>query len=443
MVPDPTRRLKVLFILGFVVGVLALFLVLFKGTGGRLPLQSDGYTATAVMPDAFNLVSGSDVRVAGVKIGRVLSVTTNRRGQALVRMTIDRPYAPLYRNATIQLDTKTLVGENYLGVTRGNPAAGVLPSGSTLSPAATQQSVQLDQILSTLDPVTRRAVQRMLSGLGIGLAGQGQNLNALLSAAEPTMMSGARLMQTLSGERQSLASLIADTGTVMGALASRTDALRLLVRSARTTAITVAERDLAFIKTLRALPGFLSQARVSIGDLQSFSTAATPVLNGLAGAIQGLAPAVRDLRPTARSARQLFTALPPFLTRIQPVVEELPAFARAGRPAFTGLGQFDRQAEPIAAFLQPYARDIADFFTSDYHGYSDASGHLVRIFNYIDSETISALSPAQQEALRKLEQALGNFADIPRLQQNPYPGAGQVGTPQPNSGTYTKVGAGS
>ena len=118
-------KAKALAVLAFGVVVTIIFLFFFVGADGKLPFRPEPYTARVILPNAFQLVTNSDVRLSGLQIGSVSSIT-NRGSNALVEFEVEDEHAPLYRDATVQLRTKSLLGENYLDIERGDPRSGAL-----------------------------------------------------------------------------------------------------------------------------------------------------------------------------------------------------------------------------------------------------------------------------------------------------------------------------
>ncbi|HYF25034.1 MAG TPA: MlaD family protein [Baekduia sp.] len=424
----------------FIAFAMFLFVVLFKGTGSNLGL-SNAYSAKVVLPDAFQLVDNADVRRAGVKIGRVAGIES-RGSEAVVTIEIDEEHAPLYRDATTLLRTKTLVGENYLQIEPGHPSAGALPDGALIPVEQTGEQVQLDEILSALDGRTRASIKRNLDGLGVGVAGRARDLNKLFAAARPTLADGATVMNAVRAQRQRFAGLIADTGEVTQAVADRTRDLQTLALSAKATAEAVAARDAALGQTFDELPATLRQARESVGRLRGFSRAATPVVGDLETGFARLRPVVADLPAAAAATRQVFQQLSPFLRVADPMLAHLRRFATALRPTAPALDAFLREVQPMVSFLKPYHRDAASFFANNgaMLSYRDALGGAARIFNHVDIDSYAGFTPEMRKSVDRLQE-LGALAvdNFPRMGRNSYPEPGTIGNPGPFKGRYPRV----
>jgi phospholipid/cholesterol/gamma-HCH transport system substrate-binding protein len=431
---------KILGVLVFVAVFLVLFIGLYKGAGGTVGRLSSPYTANVILPDGFQLVENADVRAAGVKIGRVASIM-NRGAHAVVKVEIDKDHAPLHRDATTLLRTKTLVGENFLEVVPGNQAQGDLPDGGTIPVDRAGESVQLDEILSSLDERTRAGIQRTISGLGTGVAGRATDINRLFAAMPPTVVSGATVMGLLDRQRDEFGALIDDTGQVMQAIASRGTSLRSLVTSAKSTAEVVATRDRALGSIFKELPSTLQQTRTSVTRLQEFSRVSTPVVADMTVGFRELQPVVRDLPAAADFTRQAMLRLAPFIKVVDPLLDELKPFANATKDAIPGLDAVLRQADPLVSFLSPYDRDLASFFANQagMTSYKDANGHGVRLLLHIDPNGYAGFSPQMRQALDRLGEAGSVAIDAVRVQKNPYPAPGTIGKNVPFRGDYQRV----
>ncbi len=430
---------KIAAIAAFVILSLAVFALLLKMAGVQLPLESH-YTLTARLPDGLQLVSNADVRSSGVKVGRVVGIES-RGTQAQVKMQLDDKVLPIYRDARVQIRTKTLVGENYIDVTPGTPRAGRMPSGATLPASRTGEAVQLDDILSALDPATRGSIQRTVRSLSVGLDKRGGDLNTSLAALQPVFQDGGRLMGVLETQREQLAALVDDAGTVMQAFGERSGAVRTLAVKLRKTAAAAAARDDEIRATVRELAPTLDQARGSVTRLGGLSQIATPVVADLTRAATDLGPTMRDLAPAARETRAMVTQVRKLLPDAEPLVRNLRTFATTARPLGPALDAVLRQANPALAYVAPYHREFGAFFANvgsavDTH---DALGNLGRVHAVVSETSAAVWSPAMQKALNALI-AVGGVSKIHSEGVNAYPEPGTVGTPERPSGTYTRVG---
>ncbi|WP_354700608.1 hypothetical protein DSM112329_00889 [Paraconexibacter sp. AEG42_29] len=432
-------RLKVMALIGFVIICMALFLYLFTSAGGRLRVNSP-YTVSTLVPDALNIVNNSDVRKDGIRIGRVRSIEPEGDISKIKFEIEKKGQDVVFKDATIRVRTKTLVGESYLDIEPGTPASGKLADGSTIPLDQSKEVVPLERILSSFDAKTRNEVRRNLRGIGVGLDGDGQNLNKLFGTINPVVDNGVRLGNILQPQRKQLAALIGNTGVVLEALGERTEAFRSLVRDARSTADAVVDRDDKLRESLQELPATLDRAKSSVNKLASFSTSATPVFRSLKISSRSLSPAITDLGPAAKSARTLFRELRPFLDKADPLLSELSPASKKLRTIISPLDAFLRQVDPTANYLKDYNDELGAFFANVGAAVSakDAYGYRARAFGVFGLDAISSLTPAQGKILQALT-STATFGNLTPGKYNPYPKPGKLDPIEPFDGNYPQV----
>ena len=120
-------------IIGLVVVAAACYLIF----GGALPFSGSPFVLKAVFTSETQLHIPSPVRIAGVDVGEVTSVTHIQGSSAgLITMDINKNGLPIHADATAQIRSRIfLEGNFYVDLAPGTPNAPVLSSGSTL-PAA-------------------------------------------------------------------------------------------------------------------------------------------------------------------------------------------------------------------------------------------------------------------------------------------------------------------
>src|SRR3978361_2378345 len=113
---------SVVFMLVFFVAAFGLLLFVWQRFGGATPLHAEGYRVHVHLAQAQNLQPNADVRMAGVKIGRVASVTpTTQRTDAVLE--IESGYVPLGQDTRVITRVKTLLGETFVALAPGSRSA--------------------------------------------------------------------------------------------------------------------------------------------------------------------------------------------------------------------------------------------------------------------------------------------------------------------------------
>jgi len=419
----------------------AIFAWLFTLAGGRLPFTHPyPYGVQVVVPTAVELAQDSDVREAGVKVGRVAAIA-NRRDTAVLELTLDAAHAPIYRDARVRVRTKTLVGENYIDLDAGTPQAGRVPDGGLLPVARALPSTQIDQILSALNAPTRRRLQRLLDSLGHGLAGRGgDDLNRVFGSSSALVSDSAPALDVLAHQRDDVATIVDDVGRVMRALGDRAAAIRLLSRRLRTEAGAVAARDRKLAATIDTLPATLRQAQATTAHLGRFAGQATPVLASLTTGFNRLVPGMVALGPASDATRGMLRQLGRFDRAGTPLLGALRRFSTAGLPAVPRLDGFLREVNPALRHLDPYARELGAFFANQRSITSsdEGPGKIGRIHAIMSSSTLTSYPPQLQSALKALLRAGALGLAAPRG-NNAYPKPGEMPQPAPFSGRYPRL----
>ena len=437
-----TKRQFRLHALGVLVcaAVAAAVFLYFLDLSGVSLLGGATFTFRAAVPSAVSLATDADVREAGVKIGSLRGVAT-AADHAVLTLQIAARYAPIYRDAQVEVRAKSLAGENYVDLLPGSPGAGRLAAGGLLPVAGNPPSTQLDQILSTFTAPRRRDVQRILGVLGGGLGGRGAELNTVLEGTSDLIDNALPTSTVLARDRSQLAGLVEDFGSVAAALGSRRTAIETLVTAARSEAQAVGARDTQVRAVLAALPSTLAVAQRSVGRLGSFSVEATPVMRDLRLATEALVPAVRALGPASADTRQAVEALSGFARVATPAAARLRAFASVAVPLLAPLQGTLRQIDPMLAYLAPYAAELGAVFANvgAATNYQSAISYYGRLSTNINYASIAGvLNPAEAKAMQAILQS-GLLGSAGALHSNPYPAPGTVGHPIPFTGSYDRL----
>ena len=428
------RRFQGFVLLVFTLACAGIFVLLLHIAGGTNLAAK--YTFDAVVPNAIQLVPGATVREAGVNVGTVSGIS-NRGNSAVIGIALNKTYAPVYRDGTVRIATKTLVGENYIDLNPGEKVAGAVPMNGTLPINQAQTSVQLDQILSTFPPARQARVRRLLAGLGGGLAGHGAQLNATLDALSGVVTEAGPVAQAVSDQSQQLASFAGDLGSVLTALAQRSTQIQQFVTAGTAAARTVAARDAALRADLAALPPTIATVSSVGRHLAGVGANANPVLDNLGAALGDLTPALKNL-PTAGAAT--VTALNR-LAQVTPTASRLVAALRSSAPSLSAavnpLARVVNQLRPLVSYLGPYAKDLTGMlYNMDSVGLtSDANGPLASLVPVESTSSIQAATGAQKQLIQALVGS-GLAQMLGEKGVNNYPAPGTADTPQPLSTSY-------
>jgi phospholipid/cholesterol/gamma-HCH transport system substrate-binding protein len=152
----------------FVVGLVLLFVAIELTLG--LGLFGDRYTLRATFRDVQGLDVGADVRVAGLKAGRVSGMQLEQ-DHVQVDMALHRAIK-VKKDSVARLDFRALSGERFVAISLGSPTAKDAEPGDTLigeTPASFSDVFdQLADVAESVNDLTERLgadAERLLAGL--------------------------------------------------------------------------------------------------------------------------------------------------------------------------------------------------------------------------------------------------------------------------------------
>jgi phospholipid/cholesterol/gamma-HCH transport system substrate-binding protein len=150
-----------------------------------LQREDEQKTLTASFPRTVSLYEGSDVRILGVPVGKVETVTPTGT-DVTVTMTYDAKYK-VPADAEAVIITPAIVGDRFVQLTpvyRGGP---VLADGERLSTESTSTPLELDEIYQSIDDLTvalgpdgansKGALTNLLDSTATNFAGQGEQFH--------------------------------------------------------------------------------------------------------------------------------------------------------------------------------------------------------------------------------------------------------------------------
>lgn len=147
MAPQDRRQLALQIRIGlFVLVSLAVFLGLIYLLGAQARLLEPKYDLLAEFTEVGGLIPGATVRLAGVQIGRVSSVTLPEAPGGMVRvtLTIARRFADRIRKDSVaRIETQGLLGDKLVEISLGSPAAPALRPGESI---ATREPVEYSRM---------------------------------------------------------------------------------------------------------------------------------------------------------------------------------------------------------------------------------------------------------------------------------------------------------
>jgi phospholipid/cholesterol/gamma-HCH transport system substrate-binding protein len=366
------RRARLSAVIALAAALVAVLLVVSRSTGS--------YEVNAVFDQVHGLVDGGKVQAGGVQVGEVTKIELGSDGLPHVRMRVDDDFR-LRRGSVAEVRFFSVAGElnRYVALHQGRGPE--LSDGATLGLAASDQPVEIDQVLSTLDPSTRRNVRGLLSRLDTSLSGRGSDIAKTLQSSGPALQNTADLLADVSSDGAALRTAVSRTRVVVGELARDPGALTETADRMASLLGTTARRASDLRVGLRSLPGAIRQPRLAlnrldgaVADLRSLVSAASPGVAQLVPAARELSGALAAGRPALARAASFVKTAPADLRRISPLLG-------TAKPVLQTLAPVLSASNPILDYARVRLPDFFSFFSNwaDFTANYDAAGHAARV----------------------------------------------------------------
>lgn len=296
-------------LIAFTVASAVIALLLFNTLTNSVGSPTASYSA--MFTDASGLHEGDNVRVAGVRVGRVERVELAGT-LARVDFTV-AVEQPVLRDTTVAIRYQNLIGQRFLALVpggRGGRGSGgdsrePLPPGSEIGQARTQNALDLTVVTNGFQPLFEALSPDDINQLSVSLVrvlqGEGGSITSLLRTT-------AELSTRLADRDQVIGRVVDNLATVLGEVGERDGEVDVLIAQLRRLATaTAADR---------------AQIGGSIAALSGLTDATTDLL-------RDVRPQLRDdvaklARVTATYAREQV----PFADAIRGLPVALSAFAR-------------------------------------------------------------------------------------------------------------------
>ena len=205
---------------------------------GNIRFFSHRVEYQAEMADVSGLGAGDDVKLAGVTVGQVDSITT-RHGLAVVSFSVDR-------NVRVPTDTQVgirwhnVLGLKYLYLYPSGPGGPYLRAGATIPPSQDAGDADIGAFLNALGPVLQSIdpteANAFVQGVLGGLQGNLDKVGALIDNA-------ATVSDTVGSLQLQVGRVIDNLSTVVGALGGRSQDLQRVVGNLATISSALASQN--------------------------------------------------------------------------------------------------------------------------------------------------------------------------------------------------------
>jgi phospholipid/cholesterol/gamma-HCH transport system substrate-binding protein len=328
--------------------------------------STGGYTVRAIFDDAANIIPGEDVKIDGVKVGTVGSVTPTPQQKAAVALHIENPGFHDFRSdASCTIEPEALIGEKFVNCLPTQPRAENTPpppplhqipggregAGQYLLPVTnTSSPVDVDQ----LQDISRLPVEQrftiIINELGAGLAGRGSDINAVVRRADPALRELDKLLAILAHQNKLLTNLAEESDRALAPIPGVKSQITSWLAASDKVAKASANQRAALAQNFADFPAFLEQLGPAMERLGRFADQTTPTFTNLKAAAPGI--------------NQMFTNLAPFSRSSTTFFKSLGSTAKVSGPALVSLQPLLAKLKTLGGSAKPFSASLAELFTS-------------------------------------------------------------------------------
>jgi len=260
------------------IAVLILMLALAFNVN-KLPLVGGGDTYHAAFAESGGLKPGDEVRIAGVRVGKVDSVEL-KGGHVEATFKVKTPDSSFGTETVAAIKVKTLLGAMYISLEPAGP--GQLKEDSTIPVSRTRSPYNVVQAFSGL---ADRAEKIDVERLGKSIDTLATLTKDTPAAFQSTLRGLSRVSATVASRNQQINDLLKNLDTVSGVLADRDeDIITLMNKSDILMRALVARREAVhtlLVSTSRFSQEITLLVKQSRADLK-------PALSNLEGVVRTL-----------------------------------------------------------------------------------------------------------------------------------------------------------
>ncbi|WP_330184722.1 MCE family protein [Nocardia sp. NBC_01503] len=283
-----TKLIVFILVTVFATGVLALTIANYGGGGTKF---------NARFTDVTSLNPGDEVRIAGVRVGKVTKVSIVDKRLANVEFEVtDRNWLPASTTAAIKY--RNLVGQRYIALEQGAGEQGrKLNKGATIPLERTKPALNLTELFNGFRPLFQTLTPDDVNKLSYNI------------------------IQVFQGEKGTITDLVANTAALTNKIADKDAVIGSVITNLNAILAAVNEHDgqldqlivntEALVTGLNAERGTIGSAVTSLGNLASATAdLLVPVRPNLQGAIAGLNQLTGTLNDRSDEVNEGLTNLP-------------------------------------------------------------------------------------------------------------------------------------
>ena len=295
------------------------------------------------MDNAFGLIKGADVKVAGVRAGQIEQFKVDSKTyRALVEIRIDKEgFGDLRTDVFCESRPQSLIGEYFLDCLPGTDDERLKP-GARIPVEQTASTISVDLVNNIMRRPYRERFSILLGELGAALTARGPDLNETIRRANPALRETDKVLKVLAEQRNVIRDLTENADRVVGELADRKEEVSRFIDEARDTARVSGARAEFVRGQFQRLPTFLRELRPTMKALGESADAQRPALQNLSDSAPQLTnffnllgpfseasrPAFRTLADASVVGRRAMSLAKPRITELRAFAEHLPELAQ-------------------------------------------------------------------------------------------------------------------
>ncbi|MFC7500430.1 MlaD family protein [Nocardioides sp. GCM10030258] len=421
-----------------VAGAMVIFLVVMTtamiynkeriGTDLRRILTSTDtvYAEFSIQPKVREFRAGSDVKLAGIKVGTVRGIEAIEDGRSRVTMQLDggtRDKLGSEPTATVRA-TLVLGGRYYIDLA---PGGGGSFDADTIPVERTSLPVEVGDVLHAVG--SKRAqlgIQSSIRQLDAALDDKGeQALRGLVKSAPATLEPGAQVLEGLRGTspKSDLTNTVRGLRNTATAMTKRDGQVESLIAAVDDGTRALADASEPLAEAVATMPETLRTTRTGLRDLQPTLDQTITTAEDLGPSAEALKPLTENLDPVLIQSRRFMAVLKPLLIDTQPLLERLAPAASKGTKLFDNLNGpvLERVNGPITKAVNSPFKGTGRYagngnsgnllyeelsylgvWGSQDFGWHDKNGAVARVGPTVGLGSFGALVPSTEQLLEQL-----------------------------------------
>jgi len=274
------------------------------------------FRLVAVFDNVSGLKPGAAVQLAGIDIGSVDSVQFNEENRAEVVLLVRNRFRQrIYKDAKASLATMGLLGDKFIVLTSGTPAAGSVEEGAVI---ATERYLEIGDIMSEVRPALEN-IEQIVGNVSTFLT----SLEAPVNQMEKLLTSASQIAEQINVGKGTAGLLVKDP-ELYSKLVTLIDDTDKTVRELRTIA-----EDLRLAS--QGLPELSSAARRTLASAEQATRDLSELVLSGKDIVGNVRAASEDFPGLVERADRVAANLEQITDNVRLGSEELPELVTTGR----------------------------------------------------------------------------------------------------------------